>query len=674
MINDVQQLTRHIMGNVPTWMAVSFYAAAILAFTWTSWTLFRRILHYRKGRPLGTARITSSSAIDWKENFLALLSRTRFHHKMARDPFAGAAHMLVFYGFVILFIGTCMVFLEHDTPLHFFYGRFYQIASLIIDLGGLAFLVGLSMFLWRRLFGASSRILKRYYVAALAWLLLAIGVSGFLLEGARIAVDRPAFEQWSVVGYSVAYGMNLMGVEGEAALSLHQGLWGFHALLCIVFFSLLPWKFFAHMIFGPVSWILRSQEPRAALRTVELSPASSDLRTPGASSWQDLAWIDLMQADACTTCGRCNAECPAHASGKPLRPRDIVLGVRQAMDDQAGHDAPNNGSLAAYIAEDALWSCTTCGACNEACPVGIDVYGKIVSMRQGHVEAGNVPAAASARFDSTADHFNPYQKPNSSRMDWAAGLNVPVAAPGEQIELLYWIGCAGSFDPEGRSVSRAMIKILNSLGLSYAVLGKRESCTGDPVRRMGEEGLFQELAEHNMRRMEEHGVVHVLTHCPHCFNTFRNEYPQLHDVKFTVEHHSEFLQRMIDEGKLQAAIDVSKTVTFHDPCYLGRGNAQTTTPRATLDAVDGLKRVEMPRHGTNSFCCGAGGGSMWLDIAGDERIENQRAAEAASTGAEAVVTGCPFCKVMLQAGRQSLDDNDLQVVDLAELIVQAEGL
>jgi Fe-S oxidoreductase len=344
------------------------------------------------------------------------------------------------------------------------------------------------------------------------------------------------------------------------------------------------------------------------------------------------------------------------------------------MDQGDSNDALAPLDVTTIIDDDALWSCTTCGACNEACPVGIEVYDKIVLLRQGRVEAGIVPEAASTRFESMADQYNPFQKPNADRMDWAAGLHVPVAEPGQPIELLYWVGCAGSFDPDGRSVSRAMIKILNHLGLAYHVLGKRERCTGDPVRRMGEEGLFQELADGNVRQLNEHGVLHVLTHCPHCFNTFLNEYPQLHDITFEVEHHSQFLERMITEGKLEVTGDTRKKVTFHDPCYLGRGNGQTEPPREILSALPGLTQVEMPRHGRNSFCCGAGGGSMWLDVQGDDRVENERSAEAANTGAETVVTGCPFCKVMLEAGRQSLEESDIEVLDLAELIVLAEGL
>jgi len=326
----------------------------------------------------------------------------------------------------------------------------------------------------------------------------------------------------------------------------------------------------------------------------------------------------------------------------------------------------SGGDLLGRFDPDALWSCTTCGACNEACPVGIDVYDKIVEVRRARVEAGSVPDAAASLFESTATAFNPFGKPNEERLAWAQGLNPPVAEPGEAVELLYWVGCAGSFDPDGQSVARSMIAILDRLGIRYRILGCRERCTGDPARRAGEEGLFEQCARENIRTLASHSVKTVLTHCPHCYNTMKNEYPEL-GASFAVEHHSQFLARMIEEGRI-AGMEGLRSVTYHDPCYLGRGNGETAAPRAVLDAMSD-ERIEMPRHGAESFCCGAGGGSLWLDVSGDDRIENIRAREAAETGARTVVTACPFCKIVLEAGIQGLGDGrSLVVRDLAELV------
>lgn len=670
MLSDRDIITRVIMGNVPTWLAAAFYVTALGACAFAAIAIAMRLRRHRRGNTRLPRERSLSAAI------ISVLVYLTFHQQLRRDRYAGTAHMLMFYGFFILFIGTCLVFLEHDTPLHFFHGRFYLIASLIIDLGGAAFIVGLVMFLARRGVTAvpgAARVHRGWWVASLAWLLLAIGVTGFLLEGARIAVDMPAFERWSVVGYAVALSLRTIGIEGDGALALHRAMWAGHAVLCVVFFALLPWKFFSHMVYGAVSWATRSQRPRSQLRLPAPQVA------PGAAHWSDLAWRDLAQADACTTCGRCNEVCPAHAAGKPLRPREVVLGLRQAIN------LNGQGNLPAFVPDDMLWSCTTCAACNEACPVGIEIYDKIVEMRRGRIETGIAPAPAVEVFESTAERFNPFNKSNDDRMNWAMGLDVSVAAEDEPIELLYWVGCAGSFDPDGRGVSRAMVRILRHLGVKYHVLGKRERCTGDPARRLGEEGLFQERAAANIATLREHGVKRILTHCPHCYNSFLNEYPQLGGA-FEVEHHSQFLARMVREGKLKSpgggaakpqAADSqaasSRAITFHDPCYLGRGNGETAAPRDVLLALPQATLTEMPRSGRESFCCGAGGGAMWLDVPGQTRVENLRVAEAAATGAATVATGCPFCKSMMMAGRQSTD-TAIEVKDLAELIVEAQGL
>jgi Fe-S oxidoreductase len=400
-------------------------------------------------------------------------------------------------------------------------------------------------------------------------------------------------------------------------------------------------------------------------------PASA----PGAGTAGELSSLDLLQADACTTCGRCNAVCPALAAGKPLAPREIVLGIRAGLD--GGLQVP----LARFIADEALWSCTTCAACNEACPVGIDVYDKIVALRRGRVEAGQLPPAAEELFESVGGRWNPYKRAHDDRMSWAIGLSVPTAAADEPVEVLYWIGCAAAFDRDAQAVAQAMIKILNHLSIPYRVLGGDERCTGDAARRMGEEGLFQELARANLETFRRHRVRTILTHCPHCFNAFTNEYAHVQSGlaaadNWRVVHHSQFLDELIASGKAGRLTGARALTTFHDPCYLGRGNGVFAAPRRVLAAVPETKLVEMPRSQMQSFCCGAGGGAMWLDVAGRDRVENLRFREAAATGAHTIVTGCPFCKTMLDAGRQAETNpaGGRRVADLAEVLAEAMGL
>jgi Fe-S oxidoreductase len=334
-------------------------------------------------------------------------------------------------------------------------------------------------------------------------------------------------------------------------------------------------------------------------------------------------------------------------------------------------DQGETGSPLSWVRDDTLWSCTTCGACDHACPVGIDVYHKIIDLRRARVESGVIPDAAEHVFESIASSQNPFGRPNSERLNWAHGLKVPLAEGDEPVELLYWVGCAGSFDPDGQSVARSMVKILNHLGIGYRVLGCGERCTGDPARRMGEEGLFQQQAAANLETLRRHRVRRILTHCPHCLNVFRNEYPQLSDgVAWAVTHHSEFLAETISQGVLKPAMLSDELVTFHDPCYLGRGNGIVAAPRVALQGVISSAPVEMPRHGADSFCCGAGGGTMWVDVPAKDRVEHLRAREAAATKASTVVTACPFCRVMLRTGLETVAAEPPEVRDLAELVAE----
>lgn len=661
-----EAITREILGNVPHWLAVLFYISATIACSYAALSFWQRTRSSRKSQ----APSTPSPVATWNVRVIRVLRYLVFHEQLRRDPYAGWSHLLVVYGFFILFVGTCLVFLEHDTPLHFFYGWFYQAASLVIDLGGLAFLIGLSMFLARRISGGSTRILREWWVTALSGLLLTIGVSGFLLEAARIAIDLPAHEWCSIVGYPLAVGLRSAGLQGSTAVFLQQILWAGHAIVCIAFFTLLPWGFFGHMAYGLTSISLRDERRLSHLPIIPLLAA----QPPGATSWINFSPRDLLQTDACTTCGRCNEVCPAAAAGKPLRPRDVVLELRR---NHTEHAVPLPDTRL-QLSDEVLWSCTTCAACNQACPVGIDVYDKIVDLRRGKVELGQVPASAEDVFASVAEFSNPFDRPNAERLHWARGLDVPVAQDGEPIETLYWIGCSGSFSPEGQSIARSMVKILNHLGVNYRVLGTAERCTGDPARRMGEEGLFQQCAAQNIRELQSRGVKRVITHCPHCYNTMRNEYPGVNPsaAGWQTQHHTEFLAEQMAAGKLEGSKRLNETVTFHDPCYLGRGNGIVREPREILSTLN-LPIVEMPRHGETSFCCGAGGGSMWLDVRGSERIENQRYAEASATSASVIGTGCPFCKTMLMAARQASTAADVpgpKILDVAELVVMAEGL
>lgn len=640
---------REILWNVPPTVMAGVYFLSALNFIWIIFWFARRARLWNRGAP-------AADQMAWKSGIQRLAVYLVTHRTIARDPFAGWMHRFIFWGFMALLLATTLVAIQHHLGIVFLTGNTYLFFSLGADLGGLAFGVGIGMALWgRRSHSAHGRLLPRRSTTLVLWLLLLIAVSGFLLEGFRIARDFPPFEIWSPIGYLVACLFSLIGLSGESVLLWHLAFWVFHAALVIVFFLFIPITVLNHLVLGAYSVMLPAGRP--GLLHAPGMPVTTAVDFP------HFRQIDLLQADACLACGLCTTVCPAQAAGKPLSPRSVVLGLRAHLD------RPQT-ALSYQIDDAALWSCTACNACDQACPINIHIVDKIVTLRRGRVAESVLPAPAADALESTGQKFNPFNRPNSARLEWASGLNIPVAKPDEPIELLYWVGCAGAFDPAGREIARAMIAILNHLQIAYRILGCGERCTGDPARRLGEEGLWSELAQHNQRVLAAHRVQTILTSCPHCFNAFKNEYPTLGSTPRVV-HHSQWLQEKLRDGALRINRATAETLTFHDPCYLGRANDETTAPRFVLDQIV-TQRYEMQQHGKQSFCCGGGGGQLWLDVRGRTRVETIRAGHVEETGAATVATACPFCRVMLEAGRTSLPAGQGQwrVKDLAELVVE----
>jgi Fe-S oxidoreductase/nitrate reductase gamma subunit len=641
---------REILWNEPPYAEDLLYLFSALSLGWTLFWFLRRSRLWMRGSP-------APDQPGWREGLARLVGYLLTHRKIREDRYAGWMHLLIFWGFLALLLATTLVGIQHHFHVEFLTGNTYLIFSLGADLGGLAFCFGIGMALWRRRSkSAHGRLLPTASITLLLWLLLAIAVTGFFVEAARIAVNFPPFERWSFVGYMVARAMAALGLQGGTAPSVHLFLWVFHAVLVIVFFVLIPVTLLKHILLGAYS--VARPAGRLGLLHEPAEPIVAEVDLP------QFRRIDLIQADACLTCGLCTQVCPAQTAGKPLSPRAVVLGLRQHLDHA---ETP----LTEQVADDALWSCTACNACDRACPVNIHIVEKIVTLRRGRVAVGELPGSAAEALESSAQKFNPFSRANSARLEWASGLAVPVAKENESVELLYWIGCAGAFDPAGREVARAMIKILNHLKIAYRVLGCAERCTGDPARRLGEEALWKELAQHNQQSFAAHRVQTILTHCPHCFHAFRNEYP-VNGPMPRVLHHSQWLREKLADDTLRVRAD-AESITFHDPCYLGRANGETQAPRAVLDAMSGRKRVELRLHGEQSFCCGGGGGQIWLDVKGRTRVETIRAAQVEETGAQTVATGCPFCRVMLEAGRTGLEKGkgNWRVRDIAELVAES---
>ncbi|MGH9368892.1 MAG: (Fe-S)-binding protein, partial [Thermoanaerobaculia bacterium] len=404
----------------------------------------------------------------------------------------------------------------------------------------------------------------------------------------------------------------------------------------------------------------------------------------GASRVEDLTWKSMLDGYACTECGRCREVCPTVLTGKPLDPRLFIAAVRDAVYEATpailqngsgrgngnGSDAPGRRDLiGGWISEDTIWACTTCGFCTSACPVFIvPAVDKIVEMRRHLVlEKAKFPKEMQAAFRGMETNGNPWGMAAASRADWAKDLPVVTMAQaeGKAVEVLFWVGCAGSYEDRARKVSRALVDLLNAAGVSFAILGAEETCNGDSARRMGNEYLFQMLARQNVETLNGYGVKSIVTNCPHCFNVIKNEYPDF-GGRYEVMHGTELVSRLIAAGRLRMGNAIAESISFHDPCYLGRYNGVYDAPRRILEAIPGLRLQELPRSRERGLCCGAGGGRMWMEEKLGSRINQTRMKEIAEAGTGAVGVSCPFCMVMIGNAKEEIGAA-VQPFDVLEL-------
>jgi Fe-S oxidoreductase len=426
--------------------------------------------------------------------------------------------------------------------------------------------------------------------------------------------------------------------------------------------------------------------PKGAMKAIPNLMEATDIESIGASVVGDFTWKQLLDTDACTICGRCTSVCPANLTGKPLDPREIVLKLGEvaalsgvpAVSPPVGMDegiTVTADRVFERIQPEELWACTTCRACDEICPVDIEILDKILDMRRYlSLMESNFPTELGKSYVAMENQGNPWGLSQAARADWAKALDFDVRILGEDgvdsAEYLYWVGCAGSFDDRNVKVTQSIARLLTQAGIDYAILGPKEQCTGDPARRSGNEYLFQQLALSNIQTLNDLGVKKVITQCPHCFNTLKNEYPQL-GGEYEVLHHSQLLMSLVDAGRLTAEGNGGKKVTYHDPCYLGRYNDIFVAPRTVIASIGGVDLIEMDRSCNQSLCCGAGGAQFWMEEQTGQKVGNERAGEAVATGADEVAVACPFCYIMLDDGVKELGrGDDVAVRDIAEILAE----
>ncbi|MEZ5444581.1 MAG: heterodisulfide reductase-related iron-sulfur binding cluster [Gammaproteobacteria bacterium] len=687
-----QQITRILFQGFPGWLEAVFYIVGFSAIGVFLYGCYVQIRKYRRGRPLGIASLGRGA---W-DMVLAMLSHRTLRR---RDTAAGHTHGLIFFGFGLLFLGTATITLEYDilAPLagvKFWYGDFYLWFSLVMDIAGAGLILGLLYMMYRRKWLALPKLDYarpdrspqdpdydrsgyRREDWAFLWALVLIGLTGFLLEAARLVWLRADplvwdLRWWSPVGAAIAWLLDAAGTSAEGAGTMRMGLWWFHGLLALTLIALIPFTKAKHIFTAMAALALRDSKPAALLPKADLSASGI-----GASAITDFTWKQLLHFDACTKCGRCHEACPANATGFPLSPRDLVLTLRELANDTLGSAAlPPRDALAAIgagvnqVRPETLWSCRTCAACVEICPVGIEHVPVIVEMRRALIDMSSMEPTLQKVLQNIQTKGNSLGENKRKRPAWTKKLDFQIKdAREEPVDVLWFVGDYASFDPRYQKVSQAFARILHAAGVDFGILYEDEMTAGNDVRRVGEEGLYQHLAETNIETLGACTFRRIVTTDPHTYNTIRNEYPEF-GGRYEIEHASAMIRRMLAEGRIRLKKKLDYRVTYHDPCHLGRLNKGYDPPRESIRML-GAELVEMKRSRDNSFCCGAGGGRIWMPDPTDKQkpSENRMREAAQIDGLNVFVVNCPKCMNMFEDARKSTGNEErFQVMELIELV------
>jgi Fe-S oxidoreductase/nitrate reductase gamma subunit len=607
-----------------------------------------------------------------KDRLISIWAYVVGHKRMLKDAYPGWMHLFIFYGFLVPFIIIVITQANFTLP-----APLALPLSLFFDLVGALGIVGLIMAFYRRYVKKPDNLTYDTTVSNLIALLFLLGIFGlgFCVEGLRIARTHPGWAGWTPIGWIFSQFFSGMGDANQ--ILLHRLLWRLHLFLVLGFVAFIPYSRMLHIFTGPANVYMRQLTSKGAL------PPIRDFETAetfGASKLEDLTWKQLFDMDACTRCGRCLDHCPAYQSGKPLAPKKNWDSIRAHMEEKGalirkGKDPEAEGGkklIGDVISEDVIWACTNCLACAMVCPVFIPCVDKFLEMRRYLVlMESRFPPEVQLVFRNMENNNNPWGVGLGLRADWAKGLGLKTLAEEGEVDFLFWVGCAGSFDDRNKRVATSLVKTLRASGAKFSFLGTEEGCCGDSARRIGNEYLYQTLVQANIEVLNNYGVKKILTMCPHCFNTLKNEYPQF-GGNYEVMHYTEFLADALTSGKLKLTKPIDKAVTYHDSCFLGRGNEIYEAPRTILRAIPGLRLVEMERSGVRSFCCGAGGGRMWMEEKIGTRINQIRTEQAVQTKAESVATACPYCLTMLGDGiKEKGLEESMTSFDLSELVEKA---
>jgi Fe-S oxidoreductase/nitrate reductase gamma subunit len=722
----ITEPTREILWNIASPMqSIVMYGSMFLAILIAAIGTLSRIELWRSGKQDLSISPTLANVI------ADLTSWGALQRGVVKKKAAGVMHTLIYFGFLVLLFTTTVVAIHHDLGIKIYQGNFYLFLTVMSDVFGLGLIIGCMLAFQRRFISTETYLHNRTADWFILAMLVLLCLQGFILEGARIAVTNDQWASYSPVGF--LFSKLFWGMSEGSVRTIHWLTWWWHTFTVFGCIALAPYSKFFHII-SSLSNIgfRRSSKPKGQLpfpgKIEELMESAGDDFNVGVRTIKDYSWKQLLDLDACTSCGRCQEVCPAYSTGKPLSPKWIILDTRNHMLDLHSRGelvtqsilpevslnidrsllkdfflpaigyksadktwrAPNQGVQQAalptqglsvdtpisggVIDPQAFWSCTTCMACVSACPVAINHVDQIIENRRNMVlMQGEIPHEAQVTLRALESRKNPFGDPNQ-RNDWTKNLDVKILQPGDSVDYLYWVGCVSAYDPRKQKIAKSLVKIMNAAGLSFGVLGNAEGCSGDPARRLGEENLYQTLASSNIELLKSIQFKSLVANCPHCFNTIKNEYPQLGNLgdgkSPEIIHHSVLLRRLLAEDKLTLK-EEHQNYTFHDPCYLGRYNDEYEAPRESLKKVKGLQILEMEKSKEQGMCCGAGGGHFWMDLKIGTRVNQVRVEQAAATGASNIATACPFCLQMMEDGVKLNNLEESMIVkDIAEVIAE----
>ncbi|MEF8780108.1 MAG: heterodisulfide reductase-related iron-sulfur binding cluster [Haloferacaceae archaeon] len=695
----LQAATRETFWTIsPTGKAV-FYFLSVFAILVLLYGVYERFARYARGTDDSIPRLD-----DLQERVLEAAKIVASNEKQFdRDLYAGVMHTFVLWGFLVLLIATIIVFVDMDfyailTGESFWVGDFYLSYQFVVDLFGLLFVAGVTMAIWRRYTDRNGRLWGKHTSLEddlFVWALFVLGVGGFLAQGLSILGQaQRAGETVSFVGYGMAQAFAAAGVTPEMAAGAYWWVWWSHALVALAFVAWIPYAKPFHMLSSFANVV--TKDGKAGVR---LPNVPADLEETNAESIDDFTWKELLDQDACTKCGRCSSVCPANASGRPLDPRDVILDLKAYREslDADGEEVPivADGGV---IQPETMESCMACMACMDACPVEIEHLSSFTRMNRQITDEGMVDPSMQDVFGNVMQRGNTFGNPQDARADWADELEFDLAdAREESVEYLWYVGDYPSFDDRNKKVARALARLFEAADVEFGILFDDEKFDGNDIRRVGEEFLYLELAGHHVETFEECDFEKIVCTDPHSYNTMKNEYPEVDFASFAddpvmpfeydeqwnadgavdVLHWTQVVEELVSEGRLDlSGTELDYTVTYHDPCHLGRMNDEYEAPRELVRAT-GADLHEMPRNRNDSYCCGGGGGGLWLDIDEETKPSEERLREAledtdAGDAVEKFVVACPMCTTMYEDGRKTGGfEDDIEIVDVAELLIEA---